>query len=216
MKRQEYIRQVVRHLQCAPKKKREIEKQLDSHIGIGLAEGRPLEEILGEMGEPAQLAQEFNDNFEEGEVKQVRGRRRLIIIGAAVLALLAAAAGALYWMLPKQRDIYDSGAFDPALVERRAEEVIRLFGEEDYETLDGYFSEEVRKAFEETKIETVREYVAQDWGDFRSMGNMYMAEVRQMGKSFAIVQVNVSFENVSVVFTITFNEDMELYGFYVK
>ena len=39
MERKEYVRQVVRRLQCSPKKKREIEKQLDSHIGIGLGEG---------------------------------------------------------------------------------------------------------------------------------------------------------------------------------
>ena len=63
MERKEYVRQVVRRLQCSPKKKREIEKQLDSHIGIGLGEGRQLEEILAEMGEPGELAQEFNDNF---------------------------------------------------------------------------------------------------------------------------------------------------------
>lgn len=216
MDREEYIKQVVKRLQCSSKKKREIEKQLDSHIGIGLAEGRRIEEILAEMGEPAELAQEFNDSFEEEEGKRAKGRRRLIVVLAIVLAVLAAAAGLLYWMLPKERDISESSYFDSEDVVSLAEEVIRLFGEEKYEILEGYFTEEVREAFEETSIETVKEFVSRDWGKFRSMGNVYMTEVRQMGRSYAIVQVNVSFENVSVVFTLTFNEAMEVYGFYVK
>ena len=48
------------------------------------------------------------------------------------------------------------------------------------------------------------------------MGNIYMTEISEKGKSYAVVQVNVSFEKVSVVFTLTFNEAMEIDGFYVK
>ena len=130
--------------------------------------------------------------------------------------VLAVAAGVLYWMIPKERDINASRYFEPDHVQSRTEEVILAFGEEDYETVDRYLSEEVREALRETSLETIRGYVCQDWGKFRSMGNLYMTEVRQRGRSYAIVEVNASSENVSVVFTLTFNEDMELYGFYVK
>ena len=216
MERKEYVRQVVRRLQCSPKKKREIEKQLDSHIGIGLGEGRQLEEILAEMGEPGELAQEFNDNFEEGEGRRAGGHRKLMVAAVIVLAVLAAAAGTLYWLLPKERDISASAVFYPAYVESRAEEVIRLFGEEEYDTLDGYLSEEVRRVFGVAEMGMAREFVSPDWGEFRSMGNIYMTEISEKGKSYAVVQVNVSFEKVSVVFTLTFNEAMEIDGFYVK
>ncbi len=45
MTKQEYIRQVTKQLQCARARKKEIQRQLDSHIEIALSEGRQLEEI---------------------------------------------------------------------------------------------------------------------------------------------------------------------------
>lgn len=91
-----------------------------------------------------------------------------------------------------------------------------MFGEEEYDTLDGYLSEEVRRVFGVAEMGMAREFVSPDWGEFRSMGNIYMTEISEKGKSYAVVQVNVSFEKVSVVFTLTFNEAMEIDGFYVK
>ncbi len=214
--REEYIRQVAAYLLCSGRKKREIEKQLNSHIGIGLDEGRQLEEILAEMGEPKALAEEFNDNFEERERKKAKGHRRLIILMSVVLLAVAGTAGFLYWLFPKERDINASRDFDVETVKARAEEVILLFGSEDYEALDGYLSPEVREVFQDMPPAAVRQFIGEDWGDFCSMGNMYLTEVRQQGKSYAIVQVNVSYEKVGVTFTLTFKENMEVYGFYVK
>lgn len=216
MTRREYIKQVSRHLQCSGARKREIEKQLDSHIGIGLDEGRPLEEILAEMGEPVAIAEEFNDSFEEKERKRAGSRKWMLILIPAVLLFLAAGAGLVYWALPKQRDINTSRVFDLETVEARAEEVILLFGRREYGTLENYLTQEVKKAFEDMPMESVRQMIGDDWGEFYSMGNMYLAEVSQMGKSYAVVQVNVSYEKVSVTYTMTFNEAMEVYGFYIK
>lgn len=216
MTRREYIKQVSGQLQCSRRKRQEIEKQLDSHIGIGLDEGRPLEEILAQMGEPEAIAEEFNDSFEERERKKAKSHKWVIALILSVLLLLAAGAGGIYWWIPKQRDIGASRVFDAEAVEARAEEVILLFSSRDYGTLEGYFSPEVKKAFEGMPLDSVRQTVGDDWGEYYSMGNMYMAEIRQMGKSYAVVQVNVAYEKVSVTFTLTFNEAMEVYGFYVK
>ena len=43
-----------------------------------------------------------------------------------------------------------------------------------------------------------------------------MAEITQMNRHFAVCQVNVSYENVSVVYTITFDENMNVAGLYFK
>lgn len=216
MTKQEYTKQVARHLQCQAAKKKEIRKQLDSHIEIALGEGRKLEEILAEMGEPEALARDFNENLNEGGKKKGTPRTLFIIL-TAVLAALAGAAAFLWWLLPKQRDIHGSRFFDAAQVQSCSEEIVTLFSEEDYDALDGYLSKEVRAALEQTPLSSVRQLISEDdWGKLRNIGNLYMSEISQRGISYAMVQLNASYDNVSVTFTLTFNTDMRLYGFYIK
>lgn len=216
MTRQEYIRQVARHLLCSSAGKREITRQLNSHIGSALEEGRSLEEILKEMGTPETLAEEFNDNFEEKDKKKAKRNRRLAVIGTSGLLVLVMAAVLIYWILPKERDIYSSKVFDVAQVKERTGEIVRLFGQGEDKALDGYLAPEVREALKVTTPDSIRQLIGDDWGDFQSMGNLYMTEISQKGKSYAVVQVNASFEHVSVTYTLTYNDKMELYGIYVK
>lgn len=216
MTKQEYIRQVTKQLQCARARKKEIQRQLDSHIEIALSEGRQLEEILAEMGDPQALAREFNENMEESEKKRA-ARGKILPLAAGIVLLAAALAGGwLYWAMPKGRDIHSSKIFDAGQVQSAAEEMILLFSQEDYDSLENYMSEELREALEKTPLETLRPVVGDDWGSFCNFGNIYMAEISQKGKSYAVVQLNASYDNVSVGFTLTFGEGMQLVGFYFK
>lgn len=135
---QEYTKLVVRHLQCSRSKKIEIRRQLESDIEIALSEGRQLEEILCDMGDPEVVAGEFNENIGGNRKRKRKSRRRLWIILAVVLAILAIAGGYIYWILPKVRDIQKSSSFDVAEIQSLTEEVIRLFSAEDYEALEEY------------------------------------------------------------------------------
>lgn len=215
MTRREYLKKVTGHLQCSPAKKREIVRQLDSHMEIALGEGRDLSEILKEMGEPQDLAKEFNENMDESEKKKGRGKKILLIL-AAVIIVLGIGAGYLYWLFPKGRDINQSKVFDAAEVEAKVGEVIRLFSEEDYEKLDAMLTDEVREAIGESSYEEIRGYIGEDWGALINIGNVHMAELVQRGKHYALIQVNTSYEKVSVTYTLTFDEEMLLYGFYVR
>ena len=219
MTKQQYIRQVGKALQCAPAKKGEILRQLDSDIEIGLGEGRQLSEILEEMGSPQVFAEEFNENLDQEERRRGMRRkwaRRILCILGAILAALAVGAGIVYWMLPKERNIEDSKVFDAATVQSRTEEVIALFSAEEYETLEGYVSEEMREALAGTSFSQIRGYIGEDWGELQSTGRIYMVEIRERNKVYAAVQVNVSYENTNVIFTLSFNRQMELYGFYIR
>lgn len=215
MTKQEYIRQVVKHLQCSRTKKDEIARQLDSDMETALGEGKKLEEIVEEMGMPEALAGEFNENLGQAEKKQ-RKRRRLTVILTVVLLAVTTAGGFIYWAIPKGRDINESRTFDTARVQECAEEVIRLVSVEDYEALDRCLTTEVRDALKKTSLPAIKQMVGEDWGDFRAIGSTYMTEISQMGRHYAVVQTNVSYENISVVFTLSFDEEMLLYGIYMK
>lgn len=216
MTRQEYLKQVGGHLQCSKAKKKEILKQLDSHMEIALGEGRQLDEILAQMGNPAALAGEFNENLDEKDRKKGKRGRRIPIVLAAVLAILAVIAGVAYWILPKGRLIDDSKVFDKAELRRLTEEVIVLFSEGEYEALDARCSREMQDVLRQTSFSEIKQYIGGDWGGMQTMGTMYMAEIHQMNQVYATVQVNVAYDNVNVTYTISFNRQMELYGFYIK
>lgn len=216
MTKQEYIKCVAGHLQCSGAKKDEIRKQLDSHIEIALSEGRQLTEVLTEMGDPKALAAEFNENLEDGGERKARKFRRLLLALGIVLGVLALAAGFLYWWLPKSQDIYDSKVFEANQVEARSKEVIKVFSEGDREGFDACLSRELQDLLEQMSLEDIKGYVGEDWGALLNMGSAYMVEIREKGKNYAVVQINAAYENVGVTYTLTYNQEMELYGFYVK
>lgn len=211
MTKQDYVKQVVKKLNCPQDKKADIEKQLLSDIEIALGEGRQLEEILAEMGEPEALAKEFNENF-EGQGK----RRRIFMVLLVVVLVLAVLAGLAYWAFPKTRDIGASGVFTAYVVEQYSTAVIEAFSKGDYDTLESCYSNEMREAVTRQMLEEFKPVIGDDWGDYRGAGTAYMAEVSQRGKAYVLVQLNASYENVSVTYTLTFNSEMQLVGFYMK
>ena len=48
------------------------------------------------------------------------------------------------------------------------------------------------------------------------MGNVYMVELTHRGKKSAIVQMHMEYEKVNVMYTIYFNEHMELEGLWMQ
>ncbi len=209
------MKQVVKKLNCPQDKRADIERQLLSDIEIALDEGRQLEEIIAEMGEPEALAKDFNENF--GDSAKPRGkRRRTITVILAVAAVLAALAGLAYWAFPKAREIGDSGKFTAYEVEQYATAVVDAFSRGDYDTLESYYSSEMREAVTRQMLEELKPVIGDDWGAYRSVGTAYMTEIQQRGKAYVVVQMNASYENVSVTYTLTFNSQMQLIGFYIK
>lgn len=215
MTKLDYVKQVVKKLNCPQDKKDDIERQLVSDIEIALGEGRQLEDILGEMGEPEALAKEFNENFGGGEAPHGKKRRVFIVI-LIVALVLAALAGLAYWAFPKTRDVGDSGVFTPYVVEQYSTAVVEAFSRGDYDTLEGYYSREMKEAVTRQMLEEFKPVIGDDWGEYRGVGTAYMAEVSQRGKAYVLVQLNASYENVSVTYTLTFNSEMQLVGLYMK
>lgn len=215
MTKQDYVKQVIKKLNCPQDKRDDIESQLLSDIEIALSEGRQLEEILTEMGEPEVLAKEFNENL--GSSRNTQGKKRKVMMALLIVAVvLAALAGFAYWAFPKTREIGRSGKFTAHEVEQYAKAVVDAFSAGDYDVMESYYSDEMREAVARQMLEEAKPFIGEDWGKYGGVGTIYMAEVSQRGKDYVIVQMNASYENVSVTFTLTFNSGMELVGFYMK
>ena len=161
------------------------------------------------------MAKDFNENFGR-EDKSSGKKRRAIVVILIIAVVLAVLAVLVYWAFPKTRDIGDSGKFTAYVVEQYSTAVVEAFSKGDYDTLESYYSREMQGAVTRQMLEELKPVIADDWGEYRGVGTAYMAEVSQRGKVYVVVQMNASYEKVSVTYTLTFNSGMELVGFYMK
>lgn len=215
MTAEQYVKEVGKLLKCRTSKKREIKAQILSEINSAEAGGERLDDILGRMGIPWDYANRYNDNFDKAERKAAKRERTLKIWGI-VLAVIAVLAAAVYWKLPKWSDISESTVFNEEQVKAEAEEIIRLYSADDFEAVTARMNEEMKKVLNAATLQYTKSQMKEEFGELLAFGNMYASEAAQNGKRFAMVQVSVSYSNMSVTYTITFDEDMKLAGFYIK
>lgn len=211
-----YAKQVAKYLKCSGKRKQEIRKQITSDIQAAVAEGKSLEQALGDMGDPKALATEFNESFGEAE-KKAAGRAKVCKILIIIFVILLLLAMLVWWALPKTKLLSDSKTFSEELVQERAELILELFNQGDYAALQDYQIEQMQEVMVEETMEQMKAlYIGSDWGEMRNIGNVYSVEVSQMGRKYAILQMMVSYENVNVTYTMTFDKDLKLAGFYMR
>lgn len=219
MKAETYVDKIVKQMQCSKSKKEEIRKQLLGDIRERVAAGESEEAVIAQMGTVEELAQEFNESFSAKERKRSRKSRStkmIIITILVIIGLFAIATALLYWMLPKGTDISESSIFVKEQVEARVEEVINLLDDGAYDTLAGNATEQMAGVLNDEDMDAAKQLVGDDWGARVELGTIYMQEVEQQGVHYVITQVAASYENVTVTYTITFDENMKLAGIYMK
>lgn len=215
MQQEEYIKSVVRKLQCSGQKKEEIEKELASDIQTALANGESWEEIENRMGTSDQLAKEFNENLTPEELAGRKRKQGLLIAGIIVGILVLLGAG-VFWILPKSYELEESGIFQEAVVLEQTEEIIALLDMEDYAGLEECAIEKMKPFMQENVIVEAKATLGEELGENQGITSSYMAEVRQAGQRTAVIQATVQYENRSVTYTISYDEDMRLAGLYMK
>ena len=219
MKTETYVDKIVKQMQCSKSKKEEIRKQLLGDIRERVAAGESEEAVIAQMGTVEELAQEFNESFSTKERKRSRKSRStkmIIITILVIIGLFAIATALLYWMLPKGTDISESSTFVKEQVEARVEEVINLLDDGAYDTLAENATEQMAGVLNDEDMDAAKQLVGDDWGARVELGTIYMQEVEQQGVHYVITQVAASYENVTVTYTITFDENMKLAGIYMK
>ena len=215
MTAEQYVKEVGKLLKCRASKKKEIKSQLLSEIHSAVASGADLEDVLKRMGIPWDYANRYNDRFDRAERKAAKRERALKIWGI-VLLVIAVLAAVIYWNLPKWSDISSSTIFDEDDVKAQTEEIIRLYSDNDFQAVTERMNDDMRQVLNAATLQYTKSQMKEDFGELLAFGNMYASEAKQNGRSYAMVQVSVSYSNMSVSYTITFDADMKLAGFYVK
>lgn len=219
MTAEKYVQLVGKKLKCSGAKRREIRRQLLDDISAEQAGGVQIEQIIGRMGTPAEVAKEFNENMSDEELKKFSRTKTFKIAGiiAGVIAVVAVLLFvAVFWLLPTSYEFGSSGLFEEDAVKAQLQVVVEKVGEGDYEYLKNISSERMKKGISDDVINKVKNQISDDWGNFNKYGNIYLFEMKQQGSNYVVGQVNVTYENVVVTYTITFNKDMKLDGIYLK
>lgn len=210
-----YVKKIAGRLKCPGDKRREIRQQLLSDISTALDNGETLAQIMARMGAPASVAAEFNENRTPSEIKKYKRTRRLKISSLITVVLILLIFG-IYWILPKGAELEKDGIFKERMVKAQMQNVIEWVGSEDYEQLKKISIPLLKSTFEDDSFSQAKASISEDWGEQKTYGKFYMTQLQQMGKSYAVCQVTVNYENTSVTYTLTFDRDLKLAGIYIK
>ncbi|MFR8301077.1 MAG: HAAS signaling domain-containing protein, partial [Gordonibacter urolithinfaciens] len=77
MNEKAYAKAVAKRLACSKARRDEFVHDLESDISSALAAGEAWEQVEARMGDPREVAREFNEGLSEGELAAGRKHRRL-------------------------------------------------------------------------------------------------------------------------------------------
>ena len=212
---EKYVKDIVSKIKCSRTKRKEIKVQLLSDISMRMEQGETLEQIMESMGTAQEIAAAFSQDMPETERKARRKRKMGIIIAAIVIGLFLLCAY-VWWVFPKSLNIKDVESVTEEAIDTQVETVVTLLNENDFETLRGMAVDEMQNALTQETIDKARSPISDDWGEMLMIGSTYAQGIRQKGRLFIVTQTDVMYENVSVTYTITFDEDLKLAGIYMR
>lgn len=152
------------------------------------------------------------------DVNAARKKKSARIITVATIIIVALNLFVIWWW-PHSAEFGKSGAFKEEEVKKQAEKVIGLLEQDDYDSLSAMADKTMQNAFSEenrSQWETSKQAIGEDWGEFVSFGETNMTELKQMGRLYATVRMEVKYQNVSVTYSMSFDVDMKLAGFYLQ
>lgn len=213
MDAEKYVKKIVRNLKCTGAKKKEIGDSLLSDIAARREQGEPMEQIMESMGSPEEIAEAFSQNLSDADRKAYKRRRIGMTIGQ-ILAALVFLSVLAWWMIPKPASLGDD--LSQEAVTASVENVVVMLNQNDFDGLQELAVDELKSKLTQETMDEVRKGISEDWGEMQSMGKVYMQGLKQKGKVMVVTQVDAVYENVSVVYTISFDEDLRLGGLYMR
>ena len=215
MTAEKYVNAIVKKIKCGKKRREESKQQLLSDIGAQMSQGRRLDNIMRQMGAASEIAEGFNENLSDDERKKYRRTRRTRIFVPIFAVIIILVAG-IYAYLPKSFPIEDSAYFQKDIVEECIKNIAIQVGENDYAALRENATEQMKPIFAEDYLPNAKNQLSSDWGQLKSFGSIYLTEVSQLGKHFAVGEITVVYENITVTYRLSFDKDMRLAGMYMR
>lgn len=213
MDAEKYVKKIVRNLKCTGAKKKEIGDSLLSDIAARREQGEAMEQIMESMGSPEEIAEAFSQNLSDADRKAYKRRRIGMTIGQIVAALVFLSVLA-WWMIPKPAALGDDLSQEAVIAS--VEKVVVMLNQNDFDGLQELAVDELKSKLTQETMDEVRKGISEDWGEMQSIGKVYMQGLKQKGKVMVVTQVDAVYENVSVVYTISFDEDLRLGGLYMR
>ena len=215
MDEKRYVNAVARKLKCGGKRKREIKRQLLADMQARENQGERLDDIISRMGKAEEIAEGFNENISVEERKRyARNRVLKIVIPISLALFFLGTAG--YWLFPKTVDIEKSRYFDKEEVEAAMKETVELLDAEEYAALQENAIPQMQSLLNAETRESMRKALSDEWGERKQFGAVYLVEVIQGNRHLAVGEMTVTYENVSVTYRLSYDEDMRLAGIYVR
>ena len=215
MTAEKYATSIVKRVKCSKEKRNEIKQQLLSDITAATEQGNTIEEVIKQMGDPHELAKEFNDSLPKTEHSKYL-RNKIIKISLPIAAVLIVLIILLYHMIPRTSPIEDSRFFNKETVETKMKETIQLLDQANSDALCADAIPQMQPYLSEKAMTEIKSTISDDWGERTSFGTIYMTELTQMGKHLAVGEITVTYENVSVTYRLTYDRELKLAGLYVR
>lgn len=188
---------------------------MEADISFRLSQGESVQEIIADMGSPEEIATDFNENLSQAE-KRAFSRGRIIKIIMTVAFVLAILILLLYLTMPKSSDLQKSQYFEADRVEQKMKETIGLVEKEDTAGLQEMATTQMAEVFETQSIAQIKSQIAEEWGAQEGTGKVYLTEIVSGGAHYAVGEVTVNYEKVTVTYRLSFDTDMKLAGLYVR
>lgn len=109
-------------------------------------------------------------------------------------------------------------AFDEEQVKEKAQEIAASMDAGDYEGVIGMMEKDLQDKITPDQLQAVMEQNFGDRGEFEKYKSAAVIgqKVKETDADLAVVVLVAEFENQKATYTITFNTDMEMTGFYIK
>lgn len=135
-------------------------------------------------------------------------KKKISIIISVIFVLIAATA--IYFAMPKNKDLSESSVFDKEEIEALSGQVIEYINSEDYDALKAMAVDEMADIMNKERMDEAKARVSEDWGAFQEIDSITTTEVNQRGTTAAVAYVAASYENADIRYTFAFDEDMRL------
>ncbi len=215
MNKESYVKAVAKRLTCSKARKPSSCATSNPTSPLLCQQARPGSRWESRMGDPRQVAQEFNEDLSEAERAAGKKRKRtktIAIVATVAVAVAAIIGAAAWWAVPKLSPAGQSSNLSEQQVIEQAQKVAEVVGEGDYDKLRPMLDDAAAEALTEPVMKDAHALFGDDWGALKSFGNTYATGVTQMGMTGNAVNLVAIYENTTVTFDIGFNEDLKIIG----